>query len=159
MFTFTLPLRVISREEAAETEHKFSPARCEKSLSILVAEDNIINQKVIERILKKAGHSVVLVDDGLKAVEAAQHQSFDVVLMDVQMPVMDGVLALKEIRAREQGKDPLPVIVLTAHALAGDRDKYLAEGFDDYVAKPIRREDLFAKIQNAVNKTCSSEHH
>ena len=114
---------------------------------VLLAEDNLVNQKLVIKILQKQGFSVVLAQNGAEAVAAAEKESFDIVLMDVQMPEMDGFEATAEIRRREQetGRH-LPIVALTAHALKGDREACLAAGMDDYMAKPIRALDLLDLI-------------
>jgi CheY-like chemotaxis protein len=110
-----------------------------RKLRILVAEDNPVNQKLAVRMLEKRGHMVVLAQNGREAVDAFETQSFDIALLDVQMPVMDGLQAAGLIRQteREMGKSRLPLIALTAHAMTGDRERCLASGMDGYVAKPI----------------------
>jgi two-component system, sensor histidine kinase and response regulator len=116
---------------------------------ILLAEDNPVNQKVALRILEGMGHSVALAVDGNRAIEAIEAEEFDLVLMDVQMPGMDGFEATAALRAMEAGTGRhLWVIALTAHALKGDRERCLAGGFDDYLAKPIRRPELIAALNN-----------
>ena len=118
-----------------------------RPLRILLAEDNAINQKVVAGMLASGGHQVVVVDNGQQAVEAVQRQVFDVVLMDIQMPEMNGLEATAAIRdaERDSGRR-LPIIAMTAHAMAGDRERCLAAGMDGYVAKPIRIADMFATI-------------
>ena len=120
-----------------------------KKRSILVAEDNQLNQKLIGRILDKAGYAAHFVDNGLQAVEALRDRSFDLVLMDIQMPEMDGVAAT--LRLREEGH-VLPVIALTAHALKGDREKFLEAGMDDYLCKPVRQDELCGLLENYLSK-------
>jgi CheY-like chemotaxis protein/HPt (histidine-containing phosphotransfer) domain-containing protein len=120
-------------------------------LRILVAEDNVVNQKLVSRLLEKRGHHVMVVDNGHDALTILEAQPFDVVLMDVQMPEMDGFEATAAIRAREQGPGQrLPVIAMTAHALQGDREKCLEAGMDGYIAKPIQAQQLFDAIESAV---------
>jgi two-component system sensor histidine kinase/response regulator len=112
-------------------------------LRILLAEDNPINQKVGVRLLEKQGHSVVLVSNGAEALESSAREQFDVILMDIQMPVMNGYDATRAIRARERNDGGhIPVIALTAHAMQGDREICLAAGMDDYLSKPIQTRDL-----------------
>jgi len=124
----------------------------EKSLPlrILVAEDNRVNQMLAERLLRKRGHTVVTVQNGKDAVDAIFSQSFDVALLDVQMPVMDGLTAAGMIRQKEKelGRSRLCLIAVTAHAMAGDRDRCLAAGMDGYVSKPIFARQLFALISD-----------
>jgi len=127
------------------------------ALRLLVAEDNIINQRLIRRLLEKNGHHVEIVPDGQKAVEAFIREAgnperkFHVILMDIQMPGMDGIAATREIRKI----DPqIPIIALTAHAMKGDKGRFLAEGMDDYISKPIERSLLFDIIAKyGRNKT------
>jgi signal transduction histidine kinase/CheY-like chemotaxis protein len=114
-----------------------------RRLRVLLAEDNAVNQKIALRFLEKEGHHVTLASDGRQALAAIEREKFDVVLMDVQMPEMDGFEATAAIRAREQdtGKR-LPIIAMTAHAMAGDRERCLAAGMDGYLPKPIDRQKL-----------------
>ncbi|MCA9025496.1 MAG: response regulator [Planctomycetaceae bacterium] len=117
------------------------------SLRILLAEDSIPNQKLAVGVLKKWGHTVDVANTGLKAIEAWATQKYDLILMDIQMPEMDGHEATQEIRNREAGTTAhIPIIAMTAHAMAGDREACLASGMDDYVAKPVRKEDLLNAI-------------
>ena len=127
-------------------------ARVAPALRILLAEDNAINQKVVAGMLASGGHQVVVVDNGQQAVEAVQRQVFDVVLMDIQMPEMNGLEATAAIRERRtrQGAGACPIIAMTAHAMTGDRERCLAAGMDGYVAKPIRIADMFATIAAVV---------
>ena len=114
-------------------------------LRILVAEDNVVNQKLLLRMMERAGHRVALACDGSEAVELYRHSDFDLVLMDIQMPNKGGVEAAAEIRSidRESRRGKVPIIALTAHALEGDREKFLALGMDEYLPKPIDRQELF----------------
>jgi signal transduction histidine kinase len=121
------------------------------SLRILVVEDNPLNQLLAVRIIQKAGHTTAVADNGREAVDLLQHEAFDLVLMDVQMPVMDGFEATAQIRHSEQGSGRhLPIVAMTANALKGDREKCLAAGMDDYVTKPIQTAELFAAISAVV---------
>ncbi len=112
-------------------------------LRILAAEDNRVNQRVLARMLEKEGHRVTLVEDGEAAISTSEDADFDVILMDVQMPVMDGLEATRCIRKREleTGKH-VPIIALTAHAMKGDRERCLEAGMDAYVAKPVQKQEL-----------------
>ncbi|MEO8494415.1 MAG: PAS domain-containing protein [Planctomycetota bacterium] len=117
------------------------------TLRILLAEDNIVNQKLAHGVLSRQGHDVTIANDGREAIEALRASEFDVVLMDVQMPEMDGFEATKAIRLAEQmtGRHQ-PIIAMTAHAMAGDRDLCLGAGMDEYVSKPIRVHELMDKL-------------
>ena len=122
----------------------------ERTLKILVAEDNVVNQRLAMRILEKAGHQVTLANNGQEAVDRVFQEPFDLVLMDVQMPVMDGLEATRVIRQRETETGlHTPIVAMTAHALKGDREKCLAAGMDGYVSKPIHMPELFAAIAAA----------
>ncbi len=115
---------------------------------ILLAEDNPVNQKVAVSILEKLGHSVAAAATGAEAVGLAQREAFDLILMDVQMPGMDGYEATRAIRAEERRRGGhIPIVALTAHAMKGDREICLAAGMDDYIGKPIRRSELEAVLQ------------
>jgi two-component system sensor histidine kinase/response regulator len=123
-----------------------------RKLRVLLAEDNQVNQMLATRLLERRGFSVTVVGDGRAAINTLASQSFDVALMDVQMPGMDGLQAVAEIRRREQATGGhLPVIALTAHALTGDEERCLAAGMDAYVSKPINKADLFAAIDQVVS--------
>ncbi|MCE2450123.1 MAG: response regulator [Candidatus Latescibacteria bacterium] len=115
---------------------------------ILLAEDGVINQQVAVRLLEERGHSVEVVNNGRAAVERVAEQPFDVVLMDVQMPDMDGIEATAAIRQAEaQTGGHVPIIAMTAHAMKGDRERFLAAGMDGYVAKPVRPHELYAAVE------------
>jgi PAS domain S-box-containing protein len=124
-----------------------------RNASILLAEDNPVNQRLAVRILEKAGHSVVLADNGVQAVRAWQGGRFDLILMDMQMPEMDGFEAVAEIRRLEKlnpDRPATPIIALTAHAMKGDRERCLAAGMQEYVAKPIKAQTLLDTIQSVM---------
>jgi two-component system sensor histidine kinase/response regulator len=116
-------------------------------LRVLLVEDNPVNQRVAVRMLEGFGHSVAVAGHGGEAVAAVEREPFDVVLMDVQMPVMDGFEATRLIRTREAGAERrTPIVAMTAHAMTGDRDRCLAAGMDDYLSKPVHRDDLAAVL-------------
>jgi two-component system sensor histidine kinase/response regulator len=125
-----------------------------RPLRILLAEDNPINQRVALHILSKAGHTTVAVSNGKEALAALATERFELVLMDIQMPEMDGLEATRAIRAAEEetGRH-IPIVAMTAHAMKGDRDRCLAAGMDDYVSKPVQPDALFRVIQSAVTRT------
>ncbi len=120
-----------------------------RPLNVLVVEDNRVNQTLAKRLLEMRGHRVSLAENGQKALDTIARRAFDVVLMDVQMPVMNGLEATTAIRERERGSGRhLPIVALTAHAMRGDRERCLAAGMDTYLLKPIQREELFATIES-----------
>ena len=129
----------------ASPASKIGPSveRTIRPLNVLVAEDNVVNQRVVLRLLQKYGHSVTVAADGRLALTAFEKAAFDLVLMDVSMPEMDGFEATQAIRDREKvtGKHT-PIVAMTAHAMKGDRERCLAAGMDDYVSKPVERAEL-----------------
>jgi len=115
---------------------------------VLVAEDNLINQKVSLKMLSAAGYNSSAVSNGKEAVEAVKRGDFDIVLMDIQMPEIDGYKATEQIRALKDSKKNIPIIALTAHALIGDREKCINAGMTDYIAKPVLGQELIRKIDS-----------
>src|SRR5216110_1044639 len=128
---------LVTRHSIAESRH---------SLRILLAEDNVVNQQVATAMLLKRGHQVDVVANGREAVDAVTRERYDLVLMDIQMPEMDGFEATAKIRGLPQG-GTLPIIALTAHALSGERERCLERGMSGYVAKPFKAHDLFAAVE------------
>ena len=127
-----------------------------RRLTILVAEDNVVNQKVVASVLGKRGHELTIVGDGRQAVRAWEGSDFDLILMDLQMPEMDGIEAVAAIRQGEVGTSRrTPIVALTAHAMVGDRERCLDAGFDGYVPKPIRSEALLAAIEDVLTPECA----
>jgi len=122
-----------------------------RPLRILLAEDNRINQQFAVALLQKAGHAVEVVGNGLEAVEAVRRNTYDVVLMDVQMPLLDGVGATREIRGLAPPKNVVPIIAMTANAMTGAERRYLDAGMDDYVSKPVSPENLLAKLAQVAS--------
>jgi signal transduction histidine kinase/CheY-like chemotaxis protein len=119
-----------------------------RKLHVLLAEDNAVNQMLAARVLEKYGHRVTVTTNGRQALAALEQENFDVVLMDVQMPEMDGFEATAAIRLREQGTGRhLPIIAMTAHAMRGDQERCLAAGMDGYIPKPIRVQELIALLE------------
>jgi signal transduction histidine kinase/CheY-like chemotaxis protein len=136
-----------SRPPAPQPSAAHAPAR------ILVTEDNLVNQRVALRILQKEGHTVTVAGNGLEALRALEQQTFDVILMDVQMPEMGGFEATAAIREKERlGRPRTPIIAMTAHAMSGDRELCLAAGMDDYLSKPIRARVLLDLIEKYHHK-------
>ena len=147
--TIVKTLGLTDRHQASLTagQSAAEPAQAQQ-LRVLMAEDNLINQRVATRFLNKLGHSVRVVDNGEKAIHALREEEFDVVLMDIQMPVMDGFKATTAIRKQEElTGHHIPIIAMTAYAMSGDRERCLAAGMDDYVSKSIN--------EASVAKACS----
>ena len=117
---------------------------------VLIVEDNLTNQKILGRLLEKLGHSVEVASNGSEALQKWTSGVFDVILMDCQMPEMDGFEATRSIRASEQGRSHVPIIAVTANAMPGDREKCVAAGMDGFVPKPIKIEDLISAIEQAM---------
>ncbi len=129
------------------TRHTIAESRA--TLRVLLAEDNPVNQQVAVAMLVKRGHEVHVSSNGREALQAVQERDYDVVLMDIQMPEMDGFEATRAIRAIPKGKD-LPIIGLTAHALSGERERCISHGMTDYLAKPFKAHELFALIEGTA---------
>jgi signal transduction histidine kinase/CheY-like chemotaxis protein/HPt (histidine-containing phosphotransfer) domain-containing protein len=125
-------------------------------LHVLLVEDNKINRTFALALLTKAGHRTDIAENGLQAVEAVARTDYDVVLMDIQMPEMDGIQATKRIREMPSPKRDVPIIALTAHALAGAREEYIAAGMDDYLSKPVNPPALLAKLAGIAEKLALS---
>jgi CheY-like chemotaxis protein len=120
-------------------------------LRILLAEDNVVNQKLALRLLQQMGYRADVAGNGLEAVQSVQRQAYDVVLMDVQMPEMDGLEATRRIRGEGTPHGQPRIIAMTANAMQGDREACLAAGMDDYVTKPIRVDALVDALMAASN--------
>jgi two-component system sensor histidine kinase/response regulator len=120
-------------------------------LRILLVEDNPINQKVAQRLLEKAGHNVTIANNGREALDYIGRQKFALVLMDVQMPEMDGLEATMAIRQYERASgEHVPIVALTAHAMNGDRERCLEAGMDGYVTKPVVQQTLFQTMADVL---------
>ena len=132
--------------------------KSQRSLHILLAEDNAVNQRLAVRVLEGRGHTVVVAENGKEAVSALEKESFDLILMDVQMPEMDGLEATAAIREKEKTTGAhIPIIAMTAHAMKGDRERCLEAGMDDYVSKPIKVKELHQVIEGLLSIPADSE--
>ncbi|HEX4797250.1 MAG TPA: response regulator [Humisphaera sp.] len=142
-----------SSPEAVRAPAKSPAAQALGSLNVLLAEDNAVNQKFATRVLEGAGHKVTVASNGRQAVDLSGAQSFDLVLMDIQMPEMDGLEATRTIRGREAvtGRKT-PIIAMTANAMGGDREMCLAAGMDGYIAKPVKKDLLFAEMGRVLGE-------
>ena len=149
-------VRVVGRsagDRTRETDAEETLSEGKAHYLVLIAEDNLVNQKLALRLLEKQGHSVVIANNGREAVTAYQAQQFDLVMMDVQMPELNGYEATAAIREIEKvsGKH-IPILAMTAHAMKGDRERCLDAGMDGYVSKPINTKELFAVIDELTAK-------
>lgn len=126
-------------------------AIAERPLRVLVAEDDRVNQRLIERVLQRQGHQIEIANNGAEALDAFEPGAYDVILMDVRMPEMDGFETTREIRKREEGTDMrIPIIAMTAHAMKGDRERCIVAGMDDYVAKPVKADTVYEVLERVV---------
>jgi PAS domain S-box-containing protein len=140
----------IMEKKMAQPPSEWTPSELRQKYKILLAEDNFINQKVAVHLLEKRGHQAVVVENGEQVLKKLAREEFDLVLMDIQMPVMNGFEVTQKIRdlEKESGKH-LPIVAMTAHAMKGDRERCLAAGMDDYVSKPLYAEELHKAIERA----------
>jgi two-component system sensor histidine kinase/response regulator len=145
-------VRALSDGGAEPARRKGRAARAARPLRVLVAEDNAINRTLVVRLLQKRGHRTTVARNGREALAALEREAFDVALMDVQMPELDGFETTAEIRARERTSGRhLPVVAMTAHAMKGDRERCLAAGMDGYVSKPIDGRKLYEVIERTAS--------
>jgi CheY-like chemotaxis protein len=141
------------RHAAAPAQPRTDPEMASRhALRILLAEDNAVNQKLALRLLQQMGYRADLASNGLEAIECVARQTYDVVLMDVQMPEIDGLEASRRITARWPAGERPRIIAMTANAMQGDRELCLAAGMDDYVSKPIRVDELVAVLQSVPTR-------
>jgi CheY-like chemotaxis protein len=151
---------LFAREDAHETSNRGDSRTAIAGLQVLLAEDNPVNQLLITHILEQRGISVQCVGDGGEAVQAATKDRFDLILMDIQMPGVDGLAATTTLRRREaagcllvpEARARVPIVALTAHSMEGDRDRYLAAGMDGYISKPIQVEELLNLISHLCGR-------
>jgi CheY-like chemotaxis protein len=154
--TFRLTFKVAEAAPSAAPAPSSAPAVSEKArrsmrgLRVLLTDDNAINRQVIKLFLAPQGLDIVEATNGKEALDKISTQDFDIVLLDVHMPVMDGKEAIQRIRNANQAWSVIPVIALTADAMSGDREKYLALGMTDYVSKPVDQRELLAKMHQVL---------
>ncbi len=162
-FTFTIPLPSAEAPDPSKadrgTPEPEPPSKADAAgpLSVLLVEDNPVNQRLAVILLERMGHTVTTADTGLAALDRLEGASFDIILMDVQMPEMDGVEATTRIRAAEPTGRHIPIVAMTAHAMKGDRERLLAAGMDDYIAKPVTPEAIADAMARAMAATSPSE--
>jgi CheY-like chemotaxis protein/HPt (histidine-containing phosphotransfer) domain-containing protein len=154
VFHFTVRLPA-AKELPPERETPGVPPAATSALRILLVEDNPANQKLAAYILRERGHTVDIAGNGEEGWRMAIESTHDVILMDVQMPGMDGLDATKAIRAREDGGRRVPIIAMTAHAMEGDRERCLAGGMDGYLSKPINGREMIALVESLAGETKS----
>ena len=153
-FSVLLPLKVAEIQTSAVPDSTRTPEASLKPLRILLAEDNLVNQKVASKLLAKQGHQVVMAGNGKLALEQFETGTFDLILMDVQMPEMDGLEATREIRRMEQNqKRRIPIIAMTAQTMKGDQDACFLAGMDGFVSKPIRLPELWEALRAVQSVT------
>jgi CheY-like chemotaxis protein len=153
-FNLTLPFRFSREAETTVKARTMTTVTWDGSpLRILFAEDNPINTNFGTVLLRKLGHDVIAVENGRECLDALNQGRFDLVLMDIQMPVMNGEEALLEIRKKERETiGHLPVIALTAYAMRGDKERFMKEGFDGYISKPLAIHELVSEMKRVVDK-------
>ena len=153
-FHFEIEMPIATAEARPEPD-RHTPAAPSRALRILVAEDNPVNQQVAGAMLRRRGHTVDIVGNGREAVDAVLTHRYDVVLMDLQMPILDGLNATLEIREREQNRR-VPIVALTANAATGEQERCISAGMDAYVSKPFRAADLVSAIDDVTSGRASS---
>ena len=152
-FWFTLTYQKASSEKTSIQNEEESIVSKTPNLTILLAEDNPINQRIAIYNLKKMGHKVDVASNGAIAFELYQKKNYDLILMDIQMPVMDGMEATKEIRSVENKNvktNNIPIVAMTANAMKGNNEKFIKQGFTGYISKPFKAKDLEKILKLAV---------
>lgn len=155
-FTVRLPVRVADSSAAAsQTSGAVAPAPAPilGPLKVLLAEDQPVNQKLMSAVMERLGHTLAIAENGVEAIKKLRAESFDIVLMDIQMPIMDGIQATKVIRAFDEPWHDIPIVALTAHAMAGHSDAYKAAGMNGFVSKPFSIDVLVSEMSRAIAET------
>jgi len=152
-FIFTVPFDIKNIEDISKKEEKSGISKAIHAYKILVAEDDDVNQVLIGELLKKKGWLYNIVSDGKEVLDSLLADEYDLILMDGQMPELDGFETTKIIREKEKKEElkRMPIIALSAYALKEDRDKFMSTGVDDFISKPIRYFELFDKIEKLLN--------
>ncbi len=149
----SLALGAPAKEQEPEPASPIEDALATRPLKILLVEDSLVNQKLAVALLQRHEHTVFVAGNGREALAALASHHFDLILMDVQMPEMDGLEATSAIRAKEKGtRLHVPIVAMTAHAMKGDRERCLQSGMDDYIAKPIRSKELYGTIRTVLER-------
>ncbi|MEW6090790.1 MAG: ATP-binding protein, partial [Pseudomonadota bacterium] len=153
-FTIRLPAEIVTADMAASMSAVVAPARVDgpaQPLRILLAEDQPVNQKLMIAVMERLGHSLAIAENGIEAIRKLREQPFDIVLMDIQMPMMDGIQTTRVIRACDEPWRNIPIVALTAHAMEGHSDLYLAAGMNGFVSKPFKIDLLVEAIARAMS--------
>ncbi len=156
--TFTLRLPVAIASEAAPDHHApvetlAIPSVPERPLDVLLAEDQPVNQKLMSAVMERLGHRLTIAENGVEAIRKLREGRYDIVLMDIQMPLMDGIQTTKVIRACDEPWHAIPIVALTAHAMEGHSDTYLAAGMNGFVSKPFKLDVLVSEMAKAMSAT------
>jgi CheY-like chemotaxis protein len=151
IFSFTLPVKRLQQDARAYPLHESPELESFFGKRVLVVDDNAINRKLITTLLGKMGVATVEAEDGHAALDCHQGGCFDLILMDIRMPGMDGVEATRRIRMSEDRQQRIPIIALTAHALPHERETFILAGMDDCLAKPIREDELVVLLQGKLS--------
>ncbi len=157
VFSFVIPFEIGRRTENKIITDTIQQDIMMNNMSVLIVEDDSVNQQVISCMLKEKGCQTDFACNGLEALEAYDKKEYDIILMDILMPIMDGVEAARLIREKEAGRKHTPIIAITAHALRGDRERFLKLGMDEYIAKPIKMEELFFTLDKVLFGTHNQE--
>ncbi len=150
-FTFTLPLEYSMKRQVDAVNTNVQIPSAKHQAEILLVEDDRINQILAKRLLEKQGHQVVIAGNGKEALNELDHKGFDLILMDIQMPEMDGIEATLKIKNNPDTKH-IPIVALTAYAIKGDQERFLSLGMDDYISKPIDIKKFFNVVDKYVGQ-------
>lgn len=157
-FWFEVPLKpAVEFMRGSDMDSEIATQEKPKALRILLAEDHPVNQSLMKAFVAKLGHALTIADDGVDAVKAVRSEDFDLILMDIQMPRMDGVMATKVIRSLETKAAHVPIIAVTAHAMAGQREHYLSAGMNGYVSKPVQLSTLQEEINRVMDAATADD--
>ena len=151
------PAPAVPAAPVATASATSAPAIKASGLRVLLAEDQPVNQKLMRAVMEQLGHALTIANNGIEAVQAMRANPFDIILMDIQMPELDGVLTTKVIRAADDDWNNIPIVAVTAHAMEGHRQTYLAAGMDGFVSKPFRMENLVSEMTRVLNNAPMSD--
>ncbi|MFN7933722.1 MAG: response regulator [Bryobacteraceae bacterium] len=160
VFWFQIPLKRAKRDSpatpAAALPANPAPSNGSRRPRILIVEDNSVNQKVASRLVERGGFEYAIAENGLEALQHLATSAFDAVLMDCQMPILDGYSATEQIRKNESRGQHIPIIAMTAHAMEGDRERCIASGMDDYLTKPVNRQELLSVLERWIKRPAAA---